>query len=305
MSPFLRILHIFALGTFTWIFLPCLILACLFTTACTSPGPGESRFWAPSTWGKGSEGKAVEKAVRAEEKASAPVLQAARTAAHEAILALAAAPASRPVEVATHSATQAATLLDQIAGPLTAQEASDIRTRIAQLLSENEAIRAKAEKDRTDRDAALAKLSNRYQEAQEALTKAQGDLTAAFAREHAAANEARLFRARLWWVGGGIALLWAASQLLPLLAHAFPAVAPIAAVAHILQPGTAYVNHRLRTGLQSIGQALARMPYNQQAETIAYLDPHTDHAPQIQAIIRDARLDALPNGPPPAPIRNQ
>ena len=266
------------------------ILLLLALPGCSSTPTGEARWYAPATWFKGSESTALARAQHAEATATAPLVQAAREAVHETTLALASAPASRPVEVATHSSQQAATLLDQLAGPLTAAEATALRTRVAQLLSQEAATRAQAEAARADRDAALGRLSTRYEETQAALNRAQADLQAAFTREHAVAQEARAFRARLWWGGGVAALIIVLLWLIPLFTRAIPALAPLNWLSGLLNPGLAYVAHRATTGLARVGHALAEMPPEQRAATITHLDALTDA--DHQRIIAQARKSA-------------
>jgi len=166
-----------------------LILVCLALTGCASRSG--ARWYNPTTWLSGSEGRAV---VRTEGKvatASAEVLRAAQKTAHETQLALVAAPASRPVDVARESNDATVSALDQIAGPLTVAEVAGLRAQVAGLLSEVALQRAAAEKERQERRDNLASASQAIDELNAKLRAQQQELKAGFERENAVANAYR------------------------------------------------------------------------------------------------------------------
>lgn len=138
--------------------------------------------------------------------AKSAVLREAQVSAHETVEALQAAPASRPVDVAARSAGETADLLDQANGPLMAPETAALRSRVAGLLSENATIRAAAERELRARSEDIAEKSRQLAEAETKLAAAVADREAAFAREHALANEYR--KAKVWgwvkWAGMGL-----------------------------------------------------------------------------------------------------
>jgi hypothetical protein len=155
-------------------------------------------------------GRRVEQRETARDQARGAVLREAQVSAHETVAALAQAPASRPVEVASRSAGEAAALLDHANGGLDAAAVAALRERIAGLLSENEQIRAAAERDTRRRVAEVAEKSAALQAAQAALETARQDLEAAYAREHELAQKYR--RAQIWgWVKWGAMGLGSAS----------------------------------------------------------------------------------------------
>lgn len=171
-----------------------------------------AKWYAPATWFSHKPADTVDKAEASQDKARTAAVKAAQRATHETAEALAAAPASRPVEVATESNASAVALLDQAAGPLTAADLAAIRKQVAGLLSENASLRADAEKARATARAADAKLSERLAAADAAVLAAGAKLREAFERENALANELRSQRA-LAWILGGVAVLGAAAYV--------------------------------------------------------------------------------------------
>lgn len=168
--------------------------------------------WNPFTWFSGSEARTQAKAAaRVDEKREA-VFKAAQIAGHEAATALAAAPASRPVEVATESANTASALMDQALGAPTVGELAALRARVTALLSENESVRSAAEKERASIRADAAALSRELAAASAARAKAEANLAGAFARENAIANKYRNLMFG-FWAAVAIALLTAAGWI--------------------------------------------------------------------------------------------
>ncbi len=165
------------------------ILIMLSLAGCASTSG--ARWYNPGTWFSGSEGRAVAKTEVKVEAASAKLLKAAQGTAHETQLALAAAPESRPVEVARESNDATVAALDQVAGPLTVAEAAQLRLQVAALLSEVARERTAAEQERQARRDNLASASQAIDELRGKLAAAQKDLRAGFERENAVANSYR------------------------------------------------------------------------------------------------------------------
>jgi regulator of replication initiation timing len=182
-------------------------LVCLSLSGCATGG--NAHWWSPGTWFSAREADKVDNAAAVQDKAREAAIKAAQRATHETAEALAAAPESRPVEVATESNASALGLLDQAAGPMTAAELSAVRKQVAGLLSDNAALRADAEKARAKLRTADEKLSERLAAADATLAAAQAKLRDAFDRENALANQLRNQRA-IAWIVGGVALIAAA-----------------------------------------------------------------------------------------------
>lgn len=180
-------------------------LAAILTGCASSSGV---RWYAPATWFSAREATSADKASAKQDAARDAAVKAAQRLTHETADALASAPPSRPVEVATEANAGAVALLDQAAGPLTAVELAAVRKQVAGLLSDNAALRAEAEAARAKSRENVAALSERLAKADAAVAAAQRDLRAAFDRENALANELRAQRA-LAWIAGGMALLCA------------------------------------------------------------------------------------------------
>lgn len=173
----------------------------LFLSGCGTAGSG-IRWYAPATWFSGKPATDADKAERKESEAKQAALKLAQKATHETQIALAAAPVSRPVDVATSSSTIAASLLDQIAGPLTTSELNSIRSTIAGLLSENAEVRAQAERAQARNSETVAEISTRLAKAHAASEVADRNLKLAFERENQLANDLRAQRALIWIVSG-------------------------------------------------------------------------------------------------------
>jgi hypothetical protein len=181
-----------------------LALLALAAGGCTTTG---KHWWSPATWGSS---RPAEQAAKAETKLDASqdkAVRAARAEVSKAGIALASAPESRPVEVSRRTIGNAQVLLDQVAGPLTAEESADIRRIVADLLSDNAAIRAAAEAKQATAEERIATLSRDLATAGAALDKANTKLAAAFARENELADQLRNERARRAWIISGGSLL--------------------------------------------------------------------------------------------------
>ena len=186
------------------VFLGTLSVSALALAGCGTTG---KHWWSPGTWGSS---RPAEQAARAETKLDAAQDKAVRVARAEvskAGIALASAPESRPVEVSRRTIANAQALLDQVAGPLTAEEAADIRRIVADLLSDHAATRSAAEARQAAAEGRLSELSQKVAAAGAALDAANTKLAAAFARENALADQLRNERARRVWILGGGSLL--------------------------------------------------------------------------------------------------
>lgn len=188
-----------------------LVIAALLLLSGCATGVG-TKWYAPATWFSHRPADTVDKAIAKQDAAADKAVKAAQKATHETAYALAQAPASRPVAIAVQSNDTAMRLLDQVAGPLTTQEAAALQSLVNRLMSENEEIRLRAEKERAKSEKDVAKISEDLGKTQAALARAQGNLRDAFERENALANELRAQRALLW-IGGTIAVLLGAAFL--------------------------------------------------------------------------------------------
>lgn len=189
---------------------PLALVAVLLLSGCAT-GTG-AKWYAPASWFSHRPADTVDKAAARVDAAAEKAVKAAQRATHETAHALAQAPASRPVAVAVASNDTAMRLLDQVAGPLTTEEVAKLQSLVNRLMSENDEIRLKAEKERIKNESEVAKVSENLGKMQSALSKAQGNLREAFERENALANELRAQRALLW-IGGTVAILLGAAFL--------------------------------------------------------------------------------------------
>lgn len=277
-SPAMRTIALLGL-TVWWI---------LFVTGCTTRGTGLV-LWNPATWGSRAAPAAADRALDKRDAAAA----AAHAAESEAVAgaqreaakvgeALAVAPDSKPVRLARRFNANSLALLAQVR-PLTAEESMELRTLVADLLSDNESTARAAELRQLDDEARAAATGRELNEArakldqrEAALNKANANLREAYDRENALAAQVRNF----WFVLGVLAFLFVGSQLLSVGARFVPALAPVATAANLLTaPALAFAEQRARAGLQRVGHALA-----QARETIPAVagrltdifDQHTD-----------------------------
>lgn len=166
-------------------------------SGCASTGTGR-HWWVPTTWFSSSEATKVSKLEDRVDTSRDQLIKAAQKTSHETQEALAAAPASRPVDVAVESNNQTVAVLDQAAGPLTANEVVGLRNRVANLLSENAEVRAKAEKERAKDRETIGDLSDKLAKVQAKLDAAESKLPDALRREAAIANK---YRTLMWGAG--------------------------------------------------------------------------------------------------------
>lgn len=203
------------------------VIGCLLAlSGCMGPGKSGAQPLKPWTWFSHQEASATDRAERKVDAAATAVdtaredlLKAAQRETHRASLALAEAPESRPVSVASDATTNATAALDQALGPLSAEDSKALRDRVTALLSEVAAVRQAAEQAQ-ERDTAALMDAGRKLEAAESklaereriLREKQDELRSAFDRENALANKLRGQR----WALVGIGLLGAVGYALML-----------------------------------------------------------------------------------------
>lgn len=177
-----------------------LLAIALLCSGCITTQGGGLFGW----WTRRGE-RAVERAEQRVESARADVLRAAQQRVQEAVVALLTAPPSRPVDVASEASTQAAALLAEANGPLTVEQLAQVRTQVAALLSDNEALRAEGERLRAAAREADASASAE-------LTSLRAELAAARARADTVAADnatlsARYLRMRWGAIAGAVGTL--------------------------------------------------------------------------------------------------
>lgn len=174
-----------------------IIAAALLLAGCSTQ-PNGARWYAPATWFSHAPADSADRAQNKEEAARHAAIKAAQKSAHETGFALAAAPASPPVAVASDFNASAVALLDQAAGPLEAGEIERMRRMVSGLLSENAQLKAEAQRDRDREKQSIESLSGTLAKAEQKSEAASAALRAAFDRENALANELRSQRALFW-----------------------------------------------------------------------------------------------------------
>lgn len=119
--------------------------------------------------------------------------------------ALASAPQSRPVEVATRTNENAFSLLNQ-RSPLTVGQMGEAQELVRGLLSEEAAKREAAEKKQAEAEKSIAKLSEELASTREHAKKLTKERDAEAARNLELANELRMERLQKW-AGVGLSAL--------------------------------------------------------------------------------------------------
>lgn len=223
-----------------------------------------------------------EKRVAQESQARNHVLAGAQAAAHQTVLALESAPPSRATEVAMDFAAEAQTLLDQAQGAPLAGDVARWQGLVDRLLSDNQEIRTSAERERVKDREAIAAVADKLAQATAARVRAEAQV-----REYAKENErlADMVR-KAFWIVGGLAGLWLASQALAIAARFNPALAGVSGLVNgIAAPAVQFAASRAQQGLHRIGTALATVRREAPAvaaQVIPYLDAETDRDHQAE-----------------------
>lgn len=181
----------------------------LFTSGCVSGG---KKWWSPATWFSDSSAKAADLAGTYLAKKQGDAVQAAKVEVAKTGEALSHAPDSREVALAIRFNDNADALLAQAAQPLTVAERQAVKQLVAELRSDNAAIRSAAESRQKSSEQRQAALSEELAAAEKKLSAAQSELRTAFDRENALANELRNERVVKWSLAGAAlicALGWA------------------------------------------------------------------------------------------------
>ena len=224
-----------------------LLIPVLFLTGCS--------LW-PSTWRFG--GSALDRNARAQAKQTAAqdaAVGGAQKAIHQAEAALQSAPAeNRPVNVAKDFVAEARQLLDQARGVPTFEQQRAWLQTVTGLLSENTALRAAAEKQRTAESAVTVDLARRLAIATAAAERAN-EKALGYAREsEGLADFARKLKLGFFAIIGLLLL----GSVLSVAARFFPALGLASRVVNgVVAPGITFVAHRAEAGLQRVGEALS------------------------------------------------
>lgn len=212
----------------------------------------------PSSWR--IFGSPLDKSQRAQAKldhTQEETVQRAQAAVHKAELALLQAPAGdRPTAVGRDYVTEARALLDQAKGPPSIEDEKAWRNLVAGLLSQNEAVRAAAEKQRAVDTANTLDLAHRLSAATAAAERAN-ERALGYAREsEGLADFARKLKLGFFSIVGLLVL----GTVLSFASRFFPALGLASRVVNgVVAPGITFVAHRAEAGLQRVGQGMAKL----------------------------------------------
>ena len=173
-----------------------LLALCALSLLAGCVGPDSSlRVLHPGTWFSGREVKRVEKTAAKVELAQAENIRVARSEVAKASQALAAADTTaRPVQLSQRFVDNALPLLDQVAGPMTAKEAAELRELVAGLL----AGKVSAEAKQAAAERSVTEISAHLESVQTALDEAEIKLRDGFRRENQLADQYRAEKALRW-----------------------------------------------------------------------------------------------------------
>ena len=174
-----------------------ILLMFLVMPGCQSAGGGSGVKWYnPGTWFSGKAGRESAAIEAKTDKAEDKALREAQKAVKATGEALAVAPDSLPVATAKQSNADAQSLLDQLAGPMTAEDAARVREQVRLLTSSLEEERRLGAEMRRESTERVAKISAELAKLAEMKRQNDADLAKAFERENSLANELRNER---WW----------------------------------------------------------------------------------------------------------
>ncbi|RRJ97887.1 hypothetical protein Ga0100231_005385 [Opitutaceae bacterium TAV4] len=188
---------------------PLVCVVALLFTGCVSGH--QSSIWKPWTWGQGTAAAAIEKAETRQATQADALIDAAQVETVKTQAALAAAPESRPVEVARRTSGNAAALLNQ-RKPISAAAHADALETVRGLLSEETAARETAEQRQRSAEGENARLSRELEDTRKSL---EGLHTAAKAEAQRNLELANELRRRTWvaWAGGIASAVLAAAAI--------------------------------------------------------------------------------------------
>ena len=238
--------------------LPCLymrwcltLLLAFLLTGCASTGGRGSRIL-PWNWFAPDHVTIVEESQQEIRDAERIAVKSAQIENAKTIEALKTAPpADRSVQVATRTAANAQSLLDTAVGSVPPAELLELRATIAQLLSENEEIRAQGEENQ---QAAEIRFSLQADALGELRSENAGLIEKLKVSDRKYQAQAETFRKyRFGFIA--LILLWLGLQLLSGASKFVPSLAPIArAAGYVTAPVLQAVNDKVHRG---IGSAIA------------------------------------------------
>jgi hypothetical protein len=230
-----------------------LVLLVIAMTGCVSSNrQSEFSVLKPWTWRTDAQSNLADnqdKLTQSERE----LVKAAQVEHVKTVTALGAAPISQPVSLARRTADNTDSMLAQAAGPVTVGDATTARELATSLMSEDPAARDKAEAQQARIEADYAKLADANALLQAANQKLTGELSAAYLKERADAD----FKHKVYWIAGGLLVLWIGGNVLSFAARINPAFSGVAAVANgVINPMLAHGYSRAQNGLKRVGEAM-------------------------------------------------
>jgi hypothetical protein len=228
----------------------------------------------------------AEKATKRSDEARESVIQAARESAHKTQVALAKVEPSRAAEVAQDFASETVALLDQALGPVMLGDLNRWQDQVERLCSEDLAVRAKAELERSKERYHNETLAKKLAAAEDRADRAESKLL-----DYAKVKERQAdILLKVAWAAGIIAFLWIASQVLTIAAKFYPPLAGASALLNkVAAPAVQYGYEKAkdafedaRDGLHRVGRAMteirAELPGDTAEKVESILDGHVDES---------------------------
>jgi hypothetical protein len=201
------------------------VILCLLLAGCQTPSGGGFSIWRAETWNGRDAAQEVERSQDRQDEQRSILVGNAHTSVVAADIALASDPQpSRQSVVARGFTGDAVRSLDTARGNLTPEAVRTVTETVENLTSDDERRRAIGERDRERMQDEATRAAERLRREEEKTADLTGKLGAAYQANAELADKYR----RLWFVIYAIGGLWLLWQFLPLLAIAFPPIAPFA-----------------------------------------------------------------------------
>jgi hypothetical protein len=229
------------------------ILMVIAMAGCLSPNrKSEFSVLKPWTWRTDAESNLADNQDKLTQS-ERDLVKAAQVEHVKTVTALGAAPSSEPVDLARRTAGNTDSMLAQAAGPVTVGDATAAREIATSLMSDDPEARVKAEAQQARVEADYAKLADANARLQAANQKLTGELSAAYLKEREDAD----FKHKVYWIAGGLLVLWIGGNVLSIAARVNPAFSGVAAVANgVINPMLAHGYSRAQSGLKRVGEAM-------------------------------------------------
>jgi F0F1-type ATP synthase assembly protein I len=182
-----------------------------------------------------------------------PVLRGVQENVHKTQLAISQIPDSRAKQVATAFAANAAAGIDQVVGAPPQADLVVWQSLVDRLLSENAAIRAKADSDNAAAEGRLVTVSTKLA----AVAADRDEYQRKFNAQAAEAIAQQATIRKYEWIAGAVLALWLLGQILAKAAQANPIFEGASALVNtVVAPGVKAALSDAKQTIQGVGKAI-------------------------------------------------